>query len=169
MSLGIDNRSLELTEAIEEAKTRCILFAAASNCGGNGSVAWPACLPGVFSINSTDERGNKSGFNPRPFKDSMNFSTFGVEVDCGGICKSGTSYATPIAAGLAASVIEYSNRDEESRELTSRLQNFANMEAVFSEISVKIDGYDYVDPLKLWEPEDQMHSTISLIKKALRD
>jgi hypothetical protein len=90
---------------------RIVLFAAAHNSGGLKSIAYPANRPEVICINATDGEGNPSHFNPSAVK-GKNFSTLGEDVLSswpGSVQRrmSGTSFATPIAAGIAAIVMDY--------------------------------------------------------------
>jgi hypothetical protein len=95
-----------------------ILFAAASNDGGNSGWAYPAKDFSVICIHSTDGGGNKSGFNPSPEDYGPNFSLLGngvrstwpanVDGHVGSLRRtSGTSISTPIAAAIAASILVF--------------------------------------------------------------
>lgn len=94
-----------------------IMFAATSNNGANADVAFPASTHEiVIGINSADTWGNKSNFTPTILPRSENFSVLGEAVESSWPhhlkqgskqCRSGTSYATPIAAGIAANIIFY--------------------------------------------------------------
>ena len=88
-----------------------VLFAAARNNGGLTKIAYPASQPEVICINSTDGEGNQSHFKPSAEK-FKNFSTVGENVLSSWARSlpkrmSGTSFATPIAAGVAAIVMDY--------------------------------------------------------------
>ena len=66
--------------------------------------------------------------------------------------KSGTSFATPIAAGFAANVLEFAdvhcNLDARQRAI---LQEHRGMVALFYRMSINRDRYDFVHPNRLWD------------------
>jgi subtilisin family serine protease len=116
MSFGFPQLDRDIWTAIRHARLReVIFFAAASNSGGNEDIAFPAKhSEGVISVRATCGEGNFAGFNPNPDPDHFNFGTLGEEVSSAWLAtegnmarKSGTSIATPIAAGLAALTLEY--------------------------------------------------------------
>ncbi|OCK87154.1 subtilisin-like protein, partial [Cenococcum geophilum 1.58] len=91
---------------------RKLVFAAASNTGGNGSRSWPATQPGVFCIHAMNEFATDvPGMNPTPLEMEHNFAVLGHEIeshwDGKKISISGTSFASPIAAAIAANVLEF--------------------------------------------------------------
>ena len=162
-----------------------LLFAAASNGGGNKKRAYPARFEGVFCINSCDGEGNKSRFNPNTIKDEKNFSILGEHVESAWPAdlgtgntsrRSGTSYATPIAAGLAASVIEFLGQNlkipDAARkvEIMEDLQTYYGMKKVLSLMAHERDGYDYLCPwYELFRRDCGSDSICSQIVKALLD
>lgn len=162
MSFGYttrDNGYILIEEAIDYAQSKgVLLFAAASNSGANQRRTFPARHDNVICIHSTAADGVPSRFNPPPDCND-NFATIGEAVesawpselcdkevnDCCVAWKSGTSYATPIAAGIAAFLLQYAaeNLDEADVRLLKRPRG---LRAVFREISLGSQGYDYVAP-----------------------
>jgi hypothetical protein len=124
------------------ARNKALIFAAASNSGGQGhiSIAFPARLKEeVIVVFSSRPDGTRSGFNPIPMPKTWNFSILGENVKAawpvgmnGQAVKigegnditnimSGTSVAMPIAAGIAAIVLEFAKNRR-------RLPNFTEDE-----------------------------------------
>ncbi|KAK0728906.1 peptidase S8/S53 domain-containing protein, partial [Lasiosphaeria miniovina] len=95
-----------------------IVFAAACNGGPLERRAFPARMSGVICVNASDGHGQKANLlSPDPVAGEDNFITLGAYVrypPSGATSsslqyeyKSGTSFATPIAAGLAADLLEF--------------------------------------------------------------
>jgi Subtilase family len=159
MSFGFPSPIESISEAIKLAAfADIIMFAAASNDGGNSGRAFPASDSNVICIHSTDGKGNKSSFSPTHHETSLNFSVLGENVksswpmNADGICKkrkSGTSFATPIAVAIAANLLEYTRQKMSTmpKNLHARLRSGDGMRRVFTlMVRRKRDGYDYVTP-----------------------
>ncbi|KAK4443846.1 hypothetical protein QBC34DRAFT_416455 [Podospora aff. communis PSN243] len=161
MSFGLGpNPDTEVKTSIEAlvAKGK-LIFAAASNSGGNEPRAFPANQDGVFCIHVSDGKGNKAGINPAP-AGIDNFSTLGnaIESKWGGkeLYITGSSFAAPIAAGIAANALEYIRHFlTEKGDHPDYFYRYQGMCALFQCLSDGIDGYDYVKPWKrhLWDGE----------------
>ena len=168
MSFGFDRprRYKDLDEAIEHAhKNNVLLFAAASNEGGNVGTTFPARDKRVFCIHSTDGNGKPSGFNPAPAPDDYNFSilgeyVLGSYVKGGSIRFSGTSMATAIAAGVAALVLEFAQQrtanDKEDIKGSWKLNKISGMGPIFLRMTqgrvnanVVQSEYRYIKPWNL--------------------
>ncbi|PTB65485.1 subtilisin-like protein [Trichoderma citrinoviride] len=118
-------------KAIHQRNGQVLFFAAAANDGGNQREAFPARHNEVISIRATDYQGAFQHFNPAA--DALEthiFGTLGTDVPGvwlspheEGICKTGTSIATPIVAGIAATILGYarlgivSNRFDEDAHM----------------------------------------------------
>jgi subtilisin family serine protease len=110
MSFGLSGWDGEVHDDIQDAIKTSVLFAAASNGGGNGERTFPATYSGVFCIHASDGKGNDcGGINPSTESFSDSWTTLGVAIpfDDQSVCKSGTSYAAPIAAGTIANVFDH--------------------------------------------------------------
>jgi subtilisin family serine protease len=190
MSFGIRDHSELMKNAISNASNnKTLLFAAASNDGGNSGRAFPAKYPSVFCVHSTDGRGNPSAFNPTAHEQDINFSLLGEHVsshwpiskqghnDIVNI-SSGTSIATPIAAGLAASVLSFvrqqerGNTQEASQLLGPWLKDHQSMDMVFRKMAKRRHDYDYITPHALFHQGSthaEIYHQIKDIKKRMYD
>ncbi len=189
MSFGIRENNEPMTNAIANAlNERTLLFAAASNDGANLDRAFPAQYPGVFCIHSTDGYGNPSDFNPSASENDANYSLLGYQVSShwpAGLngyqqsvrSLSGTSVATPIAAGLAASVLSFVRRQDrqvaaESERLGPWLTRDNSMDMVFRSMVRRRrgSGYDYITPEILFDrgsTEEDVYRKVRDIKRTM--
>lgn len=163
MSFGFPRRVpgyLELEQAIRDAEhANILIFAAASNDGGNRKRAYPARADRVICVHSSDGQGNPSDFSPTPVENQDNFSTLGEAVRSSWpvelcdlekdpeamIYKSGTSFATPIAVAMAAFLLLYARQNLLPVD-AGLLKRTANMKAVLNLISESRKGYSYIAP-----------------------
>lgn len=119
MSFGFEQRIRCIHKAIYEVQQtdKCpLFFAATQNDGAHSAMAWPAREMFVFGVSATDGNGAASTFNP----DDSNAPAIlyalgeGIKTHCvpnrdkkGPATRvvSGTSYAAPVAAAFAASLL----------------------------------------------------------------
>ncbi|KAI0437238.1 hypothetical protein F4803DRAFT_556191 [Xylaria telfairii] len=158
MSFGFDEENDAIDTAVDTAmEAGKLVFAAASNNGGISGRARPARHEGVICIHASDGKGNKGGMNPTPIANRDNFATLGVAVPSRWkgkeVWKTGTSFATPIAAGIAANVLEFAynrcvNLKPRRRKL---LHQKRGMQAIFRRMTEERDGYDFIHPARLWK------------------
>lgn len=145
-----------INDAIRKARDNgIIIFAAAGNEGGNAGVFWPASLHetgDVIRINSSDGKGSPSSFNPSP-EIGRWICTLGqgvpscqVAVDTDEVIyRSGTSFATPIAAAIAAIILGVVDNADVSKypadlaALRPRLRTRLGMEKVLCGTCVQVD------------------------------
>jgi len=148
LSFGLEREDTDVQQAIREAVCQnIIIFAAASNDGGNTGVMYPARKDEVICIYATDGIGSPFTGNPTRLKTSCyHFAALGVGVKSswprglqGPAPKSsepserrmtGTSCATPIAAGIAACIIEFAYRIEFPEPLLELLKSREGMQKV---------------------------------------
>lgn len=161
MSFGLDSRDTEIDKAIRAAVNANIsIFAAAANDGGNRPRAYPANKShGILCIHASDGMGNDGGISPTPMKKRDNFTTLGISIPSRWKKKpvyiSGTSFATPIAAALAADVLEFARHTcDLSEHQQEVLYHFDGVRQI---LGLMVDdkaeprgGYDYVMPFHLW-------------------
>jgi hypothetical protein len=168
MSFGFPTCAIDgyadLERAIGNAYSKnVLLFAAASNSGANLNRAYPARDQNVICIHSTDANGNRSRFSPTALANDTNLATIGEAVEsawpvhlCDEITnptfvkyKSGTSYATPIAVGIGAFLLQYAKLHLGKDQL-EKLKRQSRMKAVLRKIAQKSqdsrerDGYHYI-------------------------
>lgn len=169
MSFGWPTRDFEgydeLQASIDNASAhKVLLFAAASNSGGRQGRAYPARSSGVICIHSTDTYGEASKFSPTASPDDMNLATVGESIKSAwpqALCeertnsscvayKSGTSYATAIAAGIAGFLLQYARLHLLPKEALA-LKRRDMMMAVFKRVAERgpnyrpRDGYYYIE------------------------
>jgi len=143
-----------------------LLFTAASNNGGKLGRSFAAREPTVIAVHSTDANGNRSAFSPTAVSEDVNLATVSEAVESAWpihLCdeaenpecvahKSGTSYATPIMAGISAFLLRYAkvHLPEQAKALRSR----KGMLAVLRRVAEKgtgsggykpRDGYHFID------------------------
>jgi hypothetical protein len=108
--------------AINDAVRRgIIVLAATHNEGLNEEIRFPATLSNVFCIGAADGNGGTPTSNPRQGKREK-FAALGIAVTGAGPSpiarenhetvyrRDGSSVATPVAAGIAANLLEYINQ-----------------------------------------------------------
>lgn len=157
LSIGLDEAAKgEMREVINDivVKQGKLIFAAASNSGGNGVRAYPANERGVFAIHATKWNGTspEEDMNPPAQGGKMdNFATLG----CGILSRwkgddvriSGTSFATPIAAAIAANALEFTRLTPITLQSSpGYFSSYRGMRHLFHMMSSKVGNYDYIRP-----------------------
>jgi subtilisin family serine protease len=176
MSFGWNHEMAEVGEQIDHARAKGILlFAAASNDGDftpkHG--VYPASHHLVYCIYSCRGMGNSSEFNPRFTDDAAKFMFPGEDLAIlesnnkpvtGSARQSGTSFATPIAAGIAAMILDLARLTlRDSGEVERRLKKVEGMTTIFRAMSAGIrdGGYYHVQPWTLLgepKPIESLHT-----------
>ncbi|KAJ4153104.1 hypothetical protein LMH87_009609 [Akanthomyces muscarius] len=168
MSLGLDAKEQDIDEALRHAlqaeltstSGKIVVAAAGTNRGANETPAWPGIMLGVIAIHATDGFGKLVNFNPPT--QGIRFGTMGLNVkveeeslngDFEEFFVSGTSYATPVAAGFAANILEIVRHRfpdlTEARKM--KAYSGACMEKIFGEMSVPVGDCKFVQPWSFWK------------------
>jgi hypothetical protein len=159
-----------------------LILAAASNDGGNAAVMWPASESDyVICVNSSDGEGNPSSFNPTQPEGKPGLCTLGEGLELrltpgqlvaanhnsspgtksarGHRVEKGTSFATPVAAALVATILGFveksagtANLSEKERYRLRRtlrtaggMRNILTQRCVVTSLAIR-SGYHYVAP-----------------------
>lgn len=170
MSFGFSKEMPVISRAIRKAlmdrDDAILFFAAAANSGANEEEIFPANHESVISIRGTNSQGFFLDFNPpRSPDETVVYGTLGAEVPSawlrdhpGEMYKSGTSVATPIAAGIAAIVLGYvagKSRDTVNKLVEKRLRSRRGMLAIFKTMSNEMgNGCSFLNPCHLFREDD---------------
>jgi subtilisin family serine protease len=162
MSLGWkEDNDRQLRDAIDHAKrNNVLLFAASSNDGVRGGMAYPARADEVIAIDAATGHGKSSGFNPPRDTDKTRFTVLGEAVrstypkdlesdELGWKRMSGTSCATPIAAGIAGLILEFARQRPlcYDSSIEAHLKTVVGMRQVFKQLLSKpVEGFNHLDP-----------------------
>lgn len=197
MSFGFDEEiyvddkpivSNAIFSALHGKDKQILFFAAAANDGGNREEMFPANNTFVLSIRGSDSKGWAQSFNPPPdYNAKTCFMTLGLNVpgasltksedEGADVCRSGTSVATPIAAGIAAMLLGYARIHEEEihkklgpqgKAKLSRLWGLDGMRVLFEKIAtVMADKWSYLDIHKFIDLTDDLR--VSMIALAVKE
>lgn len=187
LSFGFARPDREVNDALRLARDRGILiFSAMANHGIYKKAAWPARESNaVIGIHSCVDMGKTSSeFTPRLVQRNSNFMVIGERIIAhwpaakgGGFrAVEGTSFATPVAAAIAALILAFANqtrcqklREESQRKVeVKELWRNSGMTRVLEKISEKsADGYSWIDPMLLWAtfPEDDEEDTPKTVRE----
>jgi hypothetical protein len=192
--LGFENEDQEIRKAIREAANRDkVILTAASNSGfidPTKRVSFPARMSGqVISIRSATGHGDRAAASPRRSDGDDNFAILGEGIEAawpaslndGQLTRfvSGTSFATPVAAGVAALLMEFSMQKgvrgapNLNGDLQHVLMQYRGIRKMFEYMSATQDNSVNVDcrviyPWLLFDPVEY-DGTLSIIRKQLRN
>ena len=161
ISLSLGFETVEYPDDLSQEITECLnngimIYASASNMGGNGSRTYPAKYPGVICVHSATHEGNKSTFNPDP-EGLDNFSFVGEFIrptwepfkrESSMSYKSGTSFATPVAVSVAAFMIAYIRKNMPNQQWRIKPWSCIGMQIIFRLMKKRRDNYDWISPIR---------------------
>lgn len=165
MSFGWEFVQEQVSLQLNLARDKVLMFAAVSNDGENGPLggAFPANHQGIFRVHSCDHLGKPSPFTPAA-SGEISLMLPGEDVAIlnkrlqpvqGFDRAKGASCATPIAAGIAALVLDLVRQQVSSeskiKELEGQIKTFAGMTLIFKSMckNRELHGYSYVKPWQL--------------------
>ncbi|KAF2851860.1 hypothetical protein T440DRAFT_467121 [Plenodomus tracheiphilus IPT5] len=175
---GESQISNSINRAIASRSQRILFFAAAANDGGNQREMFPARHPHVFSIRATDHRGTFLSLNPPPdFSAADVFGTLGENVlgatlphvGEAEIAETGSSVATPIAAGIAANILGYARikartSDLLTPEIVGILSKERGMRLMLQLLSTKMsEKQNYIRPDRFTIASDKERDAMILL------
>jgi hypothetical protein len=168
-----DEKRIEIKNIIDKNGKKVIMFAAARNDGYNKLVAFPASHRDVICIRATTWLGHLAKTSPPPDEESGNFATLGEDVRSAWLdteeCKSGTSFATPIAVAYYACVLAFASQyfSDKDYELLHSLEGAWKL----FKCSVQRDSdpkHRYINPEFLFRRDDSNESIKEYILRELR-
>lgn len=161
MSFGWPSTEFDGFQAVQSAidhayDKKVLMFAAASNSGGRLGRAYPSSSSEVICVHSTNTNGSRSDFSPTAEPNTINIATVGQSIEaawpialCSGeivqnedyvVSRSGTSYATPIMAGISAFLLQYARTHLSEAEALS-LKRKSTMEALLKRCAQRGPNY----------------------------
>lgn len=165
ISLSFGFSKVGAKDAVQKEIESClnnnlVVFASASNDGGNRPRTYPGKYNRVICIHSATGTGDHSSFSPTPETDSgqHNFSAVGECVKSYWPMKeagtgthkymSGTSFATPIAVSIAVFMLGYIDRKMSNYEWNIEPLSPEGVRVIFDMMSRgnRRDGYDWLSP-----------------------
>lgn len=165
MSLSLDELETVIDTALKRAlkpdkdkdnkQSERIVFATIANSSASKAHAYPACKPSMICINALDSyEGSIQLLSPAAVIREDNFVTLGIHVESmwekKDVFKSGTLFAMPIAAALAANILEFAQLKLEMKHADKCwLYLYKRMRAVLRRFLVKVDRYRFLCSQKL--------------------
>jgi hypothetical protein len=167
MSFGWLHRLPAVTRALQAAAqdAEILLFASVSNSGALSStnMLFPATHASVFAVDAADKYGNPASFNAAGNTSEKNIRYTAPGMELKGVSApgqgvqhliEGTSFASPIVAGIAALILEFAKQGKlgETRALHF-LKKQEGMETIFAGMGTQktLDRFLYLKPWELFQ------------------
>jgi hypothetical protein len=156
LPFGFPSANKAIGKALKLAhKKSKVVFAPAVGYGFNQRRCYPASNSHIIGIHAVDGRGKDCGICAAPIKGDYNFSALGVCAESWWKGKrtrvSGPSYATAVAAGAAASLLQFFRlylRHEDAEDV-KWLCSTQGIRELLRLMSTEIDGYRCTTPSAL--------------------
>jgi Subtilase family len=184
MSFGWHERNLQINKALGKAQDHQVMFAAASNDGerGHSGPTFPAQKLRVFCINACDALGTPANFNPPALKGNS-FMTLGLGIESywksERVYKSGTSFATPMAAAMVANALEFTRHQcgtapipDEACAFLNSFDGVRKLIELMTNQSTTLERphpYTYMDPSRIWDRKRDRSDIADLFIAACRE
>jgi hypothetical protein len=172
MSFGFAQDSESISQAIlsvQMDRSDAVIFLASAGNSSYEDETFPARHQSVISIYATDCRGTFAASNPRNDRDGPTiFGTFGDDIPEGireelqkfyqqQVCEPGSSIATAVAAGIAATMLSYATvlpllcQFGDTSGVLKRLWKFEGMDKMFYMMSQDMgERRRFVNPIRFW-------------------
>ncbi|KAF4461013.1 ankyrin repeat domain-containing 28 [Fusarium albosuccineum] len=159
LPVRISSINKEVKAAIDIAyKKGKVIFTAAESMGFNSRRTFPANSPHVIGVHAVDGRGRDSGISLLPLRGDYNFSALGVAIkqsgpedDQEGRYASCAGYAAVIAAGAAATILEFARFNLKlDLEAQTWLCSTEGVREMLRSMSTNVDGYNFIAPWTLF-------------------
>ena len=174
LPFGFPSANKDIGKALKWAhKKSKVMFASAVGYGFNQRRCYPASNRHVIGIHAVDGRGKDCGICAAPIKGDYNFSALGVCAESwwgdGKTHVSGSSYATAVAAGAAASLLQFIrlNLELEDAEDMKWLYSTEGIREMLRMMSTEIDGYRCIAPSALFGPKSTIEDVCKTIMAAV--
>ena len=112
LSLGLQNKSTALEEAVNYAVSKGVLLVASVGNDSNSAFYYPASYDsviGVGSVNSSKVRSGFSNYNNSVFVTAPGENIIGLSIKGGYVINSGTSFSAPVVTGIIATMFSIDN------------------------------------------------------------
>ncbi|KAM3486770.1 hypothetical protein MY8738_000264 [Beauveria namnaoensis] len=163
LSLAMRVESRDIDEALTHALlpgSKIIFAAAHNNAGHHEGPSWPGRKLGIIAIHCTDGDGQPLSTNASVGRENY-FATLGLDIPIKEqfattksqyVYASGVSYATPIAAGIAANMLEILRHEASHRvnDVKKWFYNGRYMKVLFKAISQRDHRCCFVQPWTFW-------------------
>ncbi|KAI0966704.1 peptidase S8/S53 domain-containing protein [Xylaria arbuscula] len=169
LSLGFKSEIPVIKAALEEAinpesNPGRIVIAAAGNWGYNHPRAFPASQQGVLCVHAVNGIGVDGQFNVKVDANNR-IATLGVDIvsEWQGkeVWVSGTSFATPIVAAIAANILEFARqRLDLNPQLWGQLSSYQGMRTALRLMCTDTDKFAYLAPWCLKKSPDEIAEVI---------
>ncbi|KAH0437104.1 ankyrin repeat domain-containing protein 28 [Colletotrichum camelliae] len=171
---SVNRKMMEpLAETRKMNKPRIVIAAATAN-GFNSVRGYPATSPHVIAIHAVDGQGRHCGLAPAPKAGDYNLSVVGAGLKAprGKNLVNGNTYAAGVAAGIAASFLEFVRtsliQDKPSLNLSPEdhrwLCSTDGMREMLHLMSTPIDGYSFLTPWSLFGKHSGSRQIFKIIK-----